>query len=141
MKSCTEPTAYGVERLEPNFAPAMKLWNASIFHFAPPCELHWRCTSSICVASYTPLIDTLACPTTSASVPRIGPDVLTGEQMRRRFSADAIERDNAWTSFRLRPGQKYGRTRVPSASAVHGIDPRPEVATTGLSQRPSKLKA
>src|SRR5260370_13923875 len=79
--------------------------------------------------------------TISASVPRIGPDVITGEQMRIRFSAEASERDIAWTSFRLRPGQKYGRTRVPSASADQGDEMRPERATTGFSHSPSKLAA
>jgi hypothetical protein len=43
---------------------------------------------------------------TSASVPRIGPDVITGEQMRIRFCAEARERLIACTSFKLRPGQK-----------------------------------
>ena len=86
-------------------------------------------------------MSTLAATTASASVPRIGPEVMTGEQMRRRFSADAIDRDIAWTSFRLRPGQKYGRARVPSGSAVQGHELRPESATIGLSHRPWKLSA
>ena len=58
----------------------------------------------------------------SASVPRIGPEVITGEQMRMRFRAEDIERDIACTSFRARPGQKYGLTRVPSAKVDHGAE-------------------
>src|SRR5207245_4836383 len=86
-------------------------------------------------------MSTLCCAVTSASVPRMGPDVITGEQMRIRFSADAMERDIAWTSLRLRPGQKYGPTRVPSARDDHGEDMRPEMATIGFSHKPSKFAA
>src|SRR2546423_15707641 len=71
----------------------------------------------------------------------MGPEVITGEQMRTRFCAEAIERDIAWTSLRLRPGQKYGRTRVPSARDDHGDEIRPESATTGFSHSPSKFTA
>src|SRR5690348_14981763 len=106
MKSCTVPTPYGVERLAPNEAVVVMEWNAPIFHVAPPWLAHWRWTSSICVASYTPLTDTFLAAQASASVPRIGPDVITGEHTRTRFSAEAMERDIACTSLRLRPGQK-----------------------------------
>src|SRR6266852_5711635 len=135
------PFSYGVERFEPKRAAAMMLLNASIFHAAPAWVDHWCWTSSICVASYTPPMSTFPCAAISASVPRIGPDVITGEHTGMRFSAEASERDIAWTSFRLRPGQKYGRTRVPSASADHPDDVRPDSATTGLSHSPWKLTA
>ena len=61
--------------------------------------------------------------------------------MRTRVSAEAIDLDIACTSFRLRPGQKYGRTRVPSLSADQGDEIRPEMATTGFSHSPSKFVA
>jgi hypothetical protein len=51
-------------------------------------------------------MSTLRCSQTSASVPRIGPDVITGEQIRIRFWAEAIDLAMAWTSFIARPGQK-----------------------------------
>src|SRR5436189_1224163 len=100
----------------------MTVLNAAIFQAAPPFVPHWRWTSSICVASYTPAISTLPCSQASASVPRIGPEVITGEHTRTRLSAEAIERDMACTSFRLRPGQKYGRTRVASDIDSHGTE-------------------
>src|SRR5713226_6373330 len=67
MKSCTEPTAYGVERFAPNFAAATIPWKAAIFHDAVACSPHWRWTWSICVASYTPATSTFPWSTTSAS--------------------------------------------------------------------------
>src|SRR5882762_7767599 len=98
MKSCTEPLAYGIERLAPNLTAPTMVRKAPIFHAAPGTVLHWRCTSSICVASYTPLISTpIGFSQASASVPRIGPDVITGEQMRMRLWAEEIERDMACT--------------------------------------------
>ncbi len=116
------------------------VWKAAIFHAAPACVAHWWCTSSICVASYTPAMSTPeGCSTSSASVPRIGPEVITGEQMRMRFCAEESDLDIAWTSFIARPGQKYVRTRVPSASADHGDEMRPEMATTGFCQSSSKF--
>src|SRR2546427_2872681 len=130
-----------MDRLPPNRAAPITVWKAAIFHAAPGCVPHWRWTSSICVASYTPPMSTFAASTASASVPRIGPEVMTGEQTRMRFCAEAIDRDIAWTSLRLRPGQKYGRTRVPSGTDVHGHELRPERATTGLSHSPWKLSA
>src|SRR2546423_981736 len=139
MRSWTVPFAYGVERFAPTRAPGVRVWNAPIFQAAPPWPDHWRWTSSICVASYTPPMSTLPCSQASASVARIGPDVITGEHTRMRFSADAIERDMACTSLRARPGQKYGRTRVASESESHGTEWRPETATTGLSHRPLKF--
>src|SRR5205807_8960762 len=81
------------------------------------------------------------CSMTSARVPRMGPEVITGEHTRIRFRADAIDRDIAWTSLRLRPGQKYGRTCVPSASEDHGDEIRPDSATTGFSQSSAKFAA
>ena len=71
----------------------------------------------------------------------MGPDVITGEHTRTCFSADAIERAIACTSLRLRPGQKYGRTRVPSESESQGVELRPEVATIGRDHKPSKFCA
>src|ERR1041384_7359021 len=106
MKSCTVPLAYGVDRLAPKRAPAMTLRKAPIFHSVPPWLDHCDWTSSICVASYTPPTSTLPAAMTSASVPRIGPEVITGEHTLTRFWAEAIERDIACTSLRLRPGQK-----------------------------------
>src|SRR5207245_10192204 len=100
----------------------MMVWKTAIFQVAPPCAAHWCWTSSIWVASYTPAMSTFACCTTSASVPRIGPDVMTGEQMRIRFCADAMDRDIACTSFRLRPLQTEGRTRVPADRADAGAE-------------------
>src|ERR1700682_2058548 len=117
------------------------LRKVAIFHDETPFSDHCLWTSSISVASYTPAISRPGFATTSARVPRMGPDVITGEQMRIRFCADARERLMAWTSFKLRPGQKYGRTRVPSASADHGEEIWPEVATTGRSQSPAKFAA
>src|SRR5260370_40974324 len=112
MKSCTEPLAYGVERFAPNDAPATTEWKALIFHDAVACVPHWRWTSSICVASYTPETSTSPRPITSVRVPRMGPDVMTGEPTRIRFCAESLDRDIACTSFIARPGPKYGRTRV-----------------------------
>src|SRR5438270_11463295 len=92
MKSCTEPLAYGVDRLEPKCAFEITVWKAPIFHDAVAWPAHWRCTSSIWVASYTPERSTVPFWQTSARLPRIGPDVITGEQTRVRFSAARIER-------------------------------------------------
>src|SRR5919204_593056 len=55
-------------------------------------------------------MSTFACAAVSARVPRIGPDVMTGEHIRIRFLAEAMERDIACTSFRLRLG--YGQRVV-----------------------------
>src|ERR1700747_2348719 len=106
MKSCTVPTAYGVDPLDPNRPGAITLLKAAIFHDAVDWVCHCLCTSSICVASYTPEMSALWCSTASASVPRIGPEVITGEHTRMRRRADAMDRDIACTSLRARPGQK-----------------------------------
>src|ERR1051326_3562455 len=106
MKSCTVPTAYGVDRFEPKRPVPTTVWKAWIFHDAVDCEDHCLCTSSIWVASYTPEMSALWCSIASQSVPRIGPDVITGEHTRIRLRADAIDRDIACTSFSARPGQK-----------------------------------
>src|SRR5260370_19660402 len=139
MKSCTVPLAYGVERFAPNLTAATIDLNAVIFQDAVACDPHWRCTSSIWVASYTPAMSMPGRSTTSASVPRMGPDVITGEQMRIRFCAVEMDLAIACTSLSARPGQKYGRTSVPSASVDQPADMRPEVATTGFCQSSSKL--
>src|SRR6266852_3555477 len=52
--------------------------------------------------------------------------------MRMRRCAEAIDLAIACTSFNPRPGQKYTRTRVESASACQGALIRPESATTGF---------
>src|SRR5437867_10903984 len=110
--------------------------NAPIFHAEPPFAAHWCCTSSICVGSYTPEMSTFCAAHASAREPRMGPEVVTGEHTRIRLSADAIDRDIACTSLRLRPGQKQGRTRAPSPTEHHGAETWPDIATTGLPQRP-----
>src|SRR5205823_9351109 len=74
----------------------------------------------------------------SASVPRMGPEVITGEHTRMRLRADAMDRDIECTSFRARPGQKYTRSPVPSASCTQPWFTRPDVATTGCCQSCSK---
>src|SRR3989442_3532338 len=112
MKSCTVPLAYGVERFARKRAEEVTVWNAPIFQAAPPWLDHWRCTSSICVASYTPAISTLPCSQASARVPMIGPEVITGEHTQTRFSADAIERDITHTILTIGPAREYRRTRV-----------------------------
>src|SRR5581483_2993095 len=139
MKSWTEPLAYGVERLDPKWPPAMTVWNVLIFHDAVASPAHWCWTSSICVASYTPEIGTAPRWSTSASVARIGPDVMTGEHTLIRFCAESMERDIACTSFSARPGQKYGRTRTPSSSVIQSVVMRPESATSGRFQSSSKF--
>src|SRR5579859_5182715 len=106
MKSCTDPLEYGVERFEPKRAEPAMVLKAAIFHDVVDCSDHWRCTSSIWVASYTPEMSALRCSMASASVPRIGPEVITGEQTRMRLRAEAMDRDIECTSFSARPGQK-----------------------------------
>src|ERR1700682_1204842 len=107
MKSCTVPVPYGVERLAPNLMAPTTVWKAAIFQAALAWVAHWLCTSSLCVASYYPAISTpVGCSTSSARVPRIGPDVITGELMRMRFCAEASDLDMACTSFIAHPGQK-----------------------------------
>src|SRR5689334_21512161 len=139
MKSWTVPFAYGVERLEPNRPPLVTALKAAIFQLVPCWPDHWSMASCICVASYTSPMSTLPAAHASASVPRMGPEVMTGEHIRTRFCADAIDRDIACTSLRLRPGQKYGSTRVPSASGVQENELWPDAATIGFSHSPSKL--
>ena len=134
MKSCTEPFAYGVERFEPKRAAGDDAVKRAIFQDARglgrPLALHLVHLGRIV---HTGDVDACRARTTSASVPRIGPEVITGEQMRMRFRAEAIERDIACTSF-----SAAARTEVrPHARAVgerraSAVEMRPEVATTGL---------
>src|SRR5437660_832977 len=70
----------------------------------------------------------------------MGPEVMTGEQMRSLTLADEIDLAIACESFTPRPGQKYGRTLVESASVIHGAVKRPDAATTGRCQSSSKFR-
>ncbi|TMC70269.1 MAG: hypothetical protein E6J18_10470 [Chloroflexi bacterium] len=117
------------------------VWNAAIFHDTVACVPHWLCTSSICVASYTPLMSAWLCAHASASAPRMGPDVITGEQTRSLDLASEIDLAISCTSLGPRPGQKYGRMRVASARVTQGEVKCPEAATTGRCHSSSKLRS
>ncbi len=83
MKSWTVPSPYGVDSFPVN-GPAIT-WRRSgsfqaTFWFSP----HWWTTSRTSVASTQPARSTERSATTWASVPRTGPVVITGEQMRTR---------------------------------------------------------
>ena len=55
-------------------------------------------------------------PATWASVPRIGPELITGEATRTRRVAVPIAFAMRCASFSPRPGQNQARTLVPSTS-------------------------
>ena len=108
---------------------------------APP---HWRSTSCICVRSTTPVTGTTPRPTTSASAPRIGPEVSTGEQIRMRSRAHAMRLPISAASSGPRPGQKNGRTRTGCPANVasdHSESKRPLLSRwRGRFQRSSKSR-
>ena len=70
----------------------------------------------------------------------MGPDVMTGEQIRSLFCAEEIDLAIACESCTPRPGQKYARSFVESARADHWVVNRPDIATTGRCQSSSKFR-
>ena len=66
------------------------------FHSAFPFARHWLSTSPTCVRSTTPAMSTFPSEAACASVPRMGPEEITGEAIRtRRFAAPIFYRKGA----------------------------------------------
>ena len=65
-------------------ARSSRNFSDGIFQVTLPFARHWPRTSSICVESTTPARSTFPSAATSASVPRIGADVITGDATRTR---------------------------------------------------------
>ncbi len=110
------------------------------FHVTLPFLRHCRSTSRIWVASTTPARSTLPSAATSASVPRIGPDVITGEAIRTRRSAAATLWAISIASFSPRFGENQARTGTPPTSTA-SVSTRPLFSTSRFSQSCSKSSA
>ena len=90
--------------------------SAGVFHDALPFSCHCWSTSCTWVASTTPAMSTRASCTPSASVPRIGPEVITGDAIRTRCSASAMRLAISCASFSPRFGENHARTGFRSTS-------------------------
>ena len=105
-----------------------------------PFSCHWRSTSCTCVRSTTPARSTLPSVATWASVPRIGPELITGEAIRTRRVAVPIAFAIRWASFSPRPGQNQARTVFPS-TASGAVSTLPLFSTSRRVQSCSKSLA
>ena len=94
-----------------------------------PFRRHCSSTSAICVASTTPAKSTLPSAATSARVPRIGPDEITGEATRTRRSARA-DRDSRSGARASRRASARTRCRTcASPTRIGSVATLPDAAT------------
>ena len=97
---------------------------------------HWPNTWRTWVASQTPATSARRSPITSASVPRIGPAVSSGEAIRTRRRASPIRFAIRCESSGPRPGQNQGR--IPSTGPM---SKSPELPIVPRDQSCSKFRA
>ena len=90
------------------------------------------------MSSTTPATSTFPSEQTSASVPRIGPELSTGEAIRIRRFAWPIRFAIRWASASPCSGVNHGRTSTPPTSTGRGST-WPEPITSPVSQSSSKL--
>ncbi len=93
-----------------------------------PLRRHCASTSSICVASTTPAMSTRPSAATSAMLPRIGPDVITGEATRTRRSAELTAWAIRCASLSPRFGENQVRTGA-SPTRIGSVGTRPDATT------------
>ena len=93
-----------------------------------PFRRHCSSTSAICVASTTPARSILPSAATSASVPRIGADEITGEATRTRRSAPPMRSAIRCASFSPRFGENHVRTCA-SPTRIASVATLPDAAT------------
>ena len=113
------PGRYGVERLP--WKTASALCSSGAFQLDWRLAAHCWKTSSTWVASQTPWTSTRPSARTSFSVPRIGPEVSTGEAIRTRVRDWPIAPAIRCASASPRPGQNHGR--IGPGGALNAPDP------------------
>ena len=137
MKSCTPPAAlHGVVTLPDSRGRIAS--HAAIFQWFGGHASHWPTTSRIWVASYAPTRSNDARPASSASVPSTAPDVITGERIRTRWSAEAMRSAARCASDGPR-GENTGRTSTPRPS-VAGVPSPPLDSRRPFAQSCSKFR-
>ena len=90
------------------------------------------------MSSTTPATSTFPSEQTSASVPRIGPELSTGDAIRTRRFAWPIRFAIRCASASPCSGVNHGRTSMPPTSTGRGST-WPEPITSPVSQSSSKL--
>ena len=118
MKSCVDSGVHGVVGFPENGACA-RIWSSSgIFQALTPFVAHWWKTSSICVSSITPATSQRCSFTISTSVPRIGPELSTGDAIRMRRRARPRNFATRWESASPYSGVNHGRTSTPPPTST-----------------------
>ena len=116
------------------------MFRSGIFQALTPFVAHWWKTSSTCVSSITPATSQRCSFTTSTSVPRIGPEVSTGEAIRMRCVARPRNFATRWESASPYSGVNHGRDLDPRVERSRaGVATRPECSTLPLSHSSSRL--
>ena len=85
-----------------------------------PLVAHWPKTASVCGSSMTPAMSTPPRAPSSASVARIGAEVITGEAIRTRRRAPADRGRDRLRELAPWPGVNQARARVPPPEVDRG---------------------
>ena len=142
MKSYESAVPHGIDCLAATFPLRTISSYSGAFQAARPSRCHWAMTPAIWVPST--VIWASMCPSLmiSASVPKIGVEVITGEHIRIRSVASPKRVAMSCDMARPRPGEKTARTvRGPSVVRIRDMSSSKEPVSSGLRRRHKSSKS